>query len=472
MSRRIGISENFFRARTEVDFYRNFFAVATYSRKLTADLPLLFRAIRKTVLDYHILVCNVFKNPAAGYSEILPLNTVTLGEVVEFRLEPVLPNVSEQFLAEMCERKYFDLYVQKPLFRLVFSGDHDLTANFEHTLSDGVVARLFHEVFLESLAYCDSRANDEEYELLYGPPPVTVDMNSVIFDFAQDETRLRYSLPPPAEMCMQNPTIDYTDNDPTHFSKRKPENLTKWPGFSPATREYSLAYKLLRFSPEELKQILAKCKQNGVTITSYMLHAQAVALQPLYGNHFILVTPAMTLRWFLTEDKVGPEYKDIVTDKLYRVMGNFAHMGVPQIMDPALEFSWDTVKTINTNLGNSTKNDKVLNLLSPFLGIAHDLDDNEAFFSLSLGKNKGEALKLSNLGYVDFPVYPVENKEPWTISDVVFAQHLAPAASEFVISMIACKGSGLSLVWSYYNHERNLDEYGEILRQVVLKNSE
>lgn len=472
ISRRIGLSENFFRSRTEVDYYRDFFAVATYSRSLPADLLLVYRALRKCVLDYHILVCNVFKNPAKGYCEVLPLSKVTLGEVVEFRPDAVLPDISEEFMAEMAETKYFELYVQKPLFRLFFCGEYDLTANFEHTLSDGVVARLFHEVFLESLAYCDDAANNSEYELLYGVAPATVDMDSVLFELSQDSPRLRYSLPPPAEMCMQDYTLDYANDDPAHYSKRKPENLTKWPGFSPATREYSLAYKLLRFSPQQLKQILAKCRQNGVTITSYILHAQAVALQPLYGDHYILVTPALTLRWFLSEDKVQPEYRDIVNDKLYRMMGNFAHMGFPQIMDPALEFSWDQVKGINADLGQSTRNDRALNLMSPFLEVSHDLHDNEAFFAQLLGKNKGEALKLSNLGYVDFPVYEVESKEPWTISDIVFAQHLAPAASEFVISMIASKKGGLSLVWSYYNHERNLDEYAEILRQVVLKNSE
>lgn len=471
ISRRLGSAENFFRSRTEIDYYRNFFAVARYNRSLTADLPLTFRALRKTVLDYHILACNVFKNFEAGHCEVLPVNKLTWGDVVEFRPDAVLPDVPEEFMAEMCERKYFDLFVHKPLFRLIFSGNHDLTVTFEHTLSDGVVARLFHEAFLEALAYCDSAANDAEYQLLYGTPPATIDMDTVLFDLTEDEARLRFSLPPPAEMCMQDPSIDYTDNDPTHFSKRKPENLTKWPGFGPATREYSLAYKLLRLSPEELKRLLAKCKEHGVTLTSYMIHAHSVAFQPLYGNHYILMTPAMTLRWFITEDKVDPEYKDIVRNKRYHMMGNFAHMGVPQILDPASEFSWDQVKEINGNMGISTKNDKVLNLMTPFLSIADDLDPNEEFFSLAISKNKSEALKLSNLGYVNFPLYEVEGKKPWTVTDVVFAQHLAPAASEFTFSIISCKEGGLTLVWSYYNHNQNLDNYADILRDVIIKNS-
>lgn len=471
LSRPIGVTENFFRSRTEVDFYRNFFATSTYSRSLTADLPLVYRALRKTVIDYHILVCNVFKSPEKGYCEIVPLQRVTWGDVVEFRPNAVLPHPPEEFLAEMAGKKYYDLYVQKPLFRLIFCGEHDLTVNFEHTLADGVGARLFHEAFLDALAYCDCEENILDYERLYGALPAAIDEKTVLFDFAQDVSLLRNSLPPPSEMCMQHFNLDYTNNDPEHYSKKSPENLTKWPGFFPATRDYTLAFKLVRFSPQELAQILAKCRENGVTITSYLLHAQAVAFQPLYGNHYILVTAALTLRRFLHPEKVEPEYRDIVEDKLYYKMGNFAHMGVPQIMGPALEFSWDAVKTINADLLLSTKNDKILNLLAPFINNSHDLDDNMEFFTQPLGKNKSDALKISNLGFVDFPVYQLAKKDPWTITDIVFAQFLAPAASEFVINVIGCKSSGLSLVLSYYNHRQNLDEYAEILRLVVIENS-
>lgn len=471
ISRKLGISENFFRSRTSVDFYRNFFTVATYTRPLIDDKPLLFRALRKCVLDYHILVCNVFKNSTAGYCEVLPLHNVTFGDLVEFHVHLSQPSgVSEKLMAELGETKYFELYVQKPLIKLVVTGNYDLAAVFEHTLADGVVARLFHEILLDALAYCDSPSNDLEYSRLYGTAPSAVDADTVVFNLKADSGRLRNSLPPPAEMIMQDPVFPYCDNDPEHYSKKIPPGFSKWPGFAPSTREYKVAYKLVNIPSLELSRILARCREEKVSLTSYVSHVQALALQPVFGDYYTLMSISLTLRWFLSEQKVERRYRPLLGKKLYRMLGNFAHMGVPELMEPVYAFSWDKTRSIHANLQQSIKNDKVLSLQKNFFDNAHPLEDNESFFTLQLNKRKGDSVKLSNLGYADFPVHRIEGKEAWSIKDVVFAQHLAPAASEFVINMISSPVGGLNIVLSFYELGHDLSKYVKDFRQQLMVN--
>lgn len=479
ITRKLGPGENFFRSRTAADFYRNFFTVGAYSNALTEDFPLFFRALRKTILDYHILICNVFKDHDAGYSLFRPIAEATIGDLVEYSDELFSPQhkpVSEAFMKKLSKTKYFDLYVEKPLFRIIMAGTHDMGVTFEHTMADGLVAPFFHEIFLENLATCQDVA---AFEAQYGPSPTKVDENTVVFNYAADKKYIRNSLPPPVEMCMQDVNVDYTDNDPNHYSKVIPEGYPdKWPGRFPSTRDYSVAYKLLNIPPADMKVILKKCKEHGVTLTAYVVCNQALALAPIYGNlHHTLVMVAVTMRRFITPDNVDPEYKDIISKPNYKILGNYAHMGLTERLPPVKEFTWDLVKKVSAHLAQTVSNDKLLNTSKAMYASMHDLDDNDHLFTPHLGKPKGDSLKMSNLGYINFPVYDIPGKEPWTVNDVTFAQDFAPGASEFVINLISSPRGGLNLVLSYFDHKfddteyENFDEFPLRLRECLLENA-
>lgn len=458
ISRRLGQGENFFRCRFELEFYRQFGSWAAYSRDLTKDLPLFFRALRKTILDYHVLICNVFKDNEKGYTVCHPIEQATFGDLVHFTSDLFSPEgkqASEEYLNFLCRGQFFKLNEHSPLFRVFISGTHDLGATFEHTMADGVVALYFHEVFLESLAYCDNEANAAEYEILYGTPPESVDMSTVIFNFSEDRKYLRNSLPPTLEMGMRSPDIDYSDNDPLHYSKVVPAKFPeKWPGRYPAEKECSVAFKLFNFTPAQVSHILKMCKANGVTFTSFLSCVQALALQPIYGDkHHTLSMVAITLRRFLSVDKVPEPYKAIMTKENYRLFGMFAHMGVPEFFAPVYEFSWDHVRSINSKMVQSLKNDKLLSLRKKWYDEALEIDDNRVFFESELGKNKADAIKISNLGLGKFPIFDMGDlKEPWAVNDIVFAQDTAPNASEFVLDVVSSPRGGLNIVMSYFTH--------------------
>lgn len=476
ISRKLGKHENFFRSRSLADFYRNFATIGAYSRDVTLDIPLLYRALRKIILDYHILICNVFKDESAGHTIIRPIERATFGDLVEFSSTLFSPKnlpVSEDFMRMLCKEKY-PLYSETPLFRVIVAGTHDIAVTLEHTLADGIVAPFFHQEFLKNLAYCEDGANNAEYVKMYGPQPTEVSASSPIFVFSQDKQYLRNSLPPPIEESMQDPSLDYGNNDLKHYTRVAPEtHPKKWPGRFPSTLDSHIAFKLFNIGPEDLRVILKQCKEHGVTLTAYVVCILALTLQPIFGyGHHTVSLVAVTLRRFLTTQNVHPSYVDILSNKDYKIMGNHAHMGLPEILAPVTDFSWDLVKVVSGHLGQTVANDKLLNTSKAFFEAAHELEENEQLFTSGLGKMKLDTVKLSNLGYVDFPVY--KGKEPWTVTDLAFAQDLAPGAAEFMVNMISTARGGLNIVLSYFDQTfedcdyENFDEFPETFRKNLL----
>lgn len=479
ISRPLCPEENFFRCRTTVDWYRNFGSVAAYSQNLN-NPSLLAQALRKTLLDYHILICNVFRVPEKGYTEMRPIERATFGDLVEFSEELFSPNgkpVPEWLLSKLCRTLYFQLYEEKPLFKLIVQGRHDLAITLEHTLSDGVVALSFHEIFLENLAYCDNPDNLDEYVANYGQMPHEVNMDTVIFDFSSDRKYIKHSLPPPVDMFMDDPSLDYTGGEENHYSKQFPQSHPeKWPGRFPTTLEFTTAFKLINIPPNDLKRILSKCKEYKVLLTSYIACNQALALQPIYGSkHYTLCVVAMTLRRFMDPKKLDPEYSNVLEEN-YRVLGNFAHMGVPQFFTPTTAFSWQRVQKFQENMSRSTLNSRLLNMRKPIYDSLLDMGDNRHVFEKALAVNKADSLKLSNIGAGKFPLYENTKLGTWTVNDIVFAQDLAPNASEFVLNMVSSPRGGLNIVLSYFDHRfddseyENFDEFPLRLKDLLLKN--
>lgn len=471
ISRPLGPGENFFRCRTEVDFYRNFGSIATFSRCITDDLPLLYRALRKSVLDYHILVCNVFQDTALNATVMRPVARVALGDVVLVSgpyPHPGQPAL-EKFLHRLCRDKLSELYTETPLFKVIVSGK-DVGVAFEHTLADGVVAMYFHEILLENLGYCSDPANAAAYEREYGPCPETVTFDTVFFEAEADEGYIKNSLPPPLEVAMQDPSVDYTDNNPAHYSKVVPaEYPEKWGGRFPVSRDFSVAFKTINVPPAQFLQILKQCKENKVTFTSYLSHVQALAFQPIYGAaHHTLSMVAMTLRRFLLRDKCDERY-DSLFSLGYRLLGMYAHMGVPEYFPPTTEFSWDTVRLLNGRMVQSLQNDKLLNMRKAWYDLPQTLDANEEFFLREVGRNKADTIKISNVGLAKLP--PTGG---WAVENLVFAQDMAPNASEFVLNVVSSAQAGLNIVVTYFDHQfeagyENFDEFPARLRRLLME---
>ncbi|EMG50508.1 hypothetical protein SBY92_000185 [Candida maltosa Xu316] len=481
ISRPLTVVEDFFRSRTASGNFRNFLVTGTYNNSLTQDFNLFFKALRKTILDYHILATNVQFDKTAKKFAFVPLKSLRLKDVLVVQDEGKWitdGRINEQYM-KFCNGTQFPLYEESPLFKLVLVGDKYLSVILEHTIADGVVANYFHEIFLENLAHCES-VDDKEFIDKYGPIPDQIDLqNTTVFNFEKDKQYIRNSLPPPIDYFLEDIDLDYSYGDPNFQEKIFPkQHPNKWKGRFNTVDRHDIGSKLINFTPQETKQILASCKRYGVSLTPYIEIIHALTMQPVFGDEeYTTHRTAMTLRRHLTPELAPEPYKKILSDPKYKIFGTMAHMGFAQNFPPIKEFSWELVQKVSTDLANAVKNKRALNQLKYWKDNGDSLHKtNDAFFQANTGKPKADAVKISNLGFIKVPEYPVANSDKkWTITDMIFSQDMAPYASEFMLSVVSTPLGGMNFVESFYDYSfddgdwENFDHFIVQLRENMLK---
>ncbi|KAK6461445.1 alcohol acetyltransferase [Scheffersomyces coipomensis] len=455
LSRPLSLSEHFVRSRTANRFYSNFQVTGTYSEDLASHLDWVYMALRKTLLDYPLLICNIQKEN--NDSIFRPIKQASLGDILQLESKSgYIENntINEKFM-KYVNTINFQLYSEEPLFRLILLGEH-LSAAFEHTITDGLVGPYFHEIYLKNLAYVSNKENLLEYESLYGETPDKVDLNTQLFNYDEDKDLFTHSLPPPCDLFMEDPSFDYSNGDPLYHDKVLPEGYeTRWPGRFPPTKDQTIACKLVHFSPTETKQILAKCKSHGVTITPFIQVVQIFTLQPILGDkHYTTHRMAITTRRHVKPELVPDYFQDAYAEKDYKLLGGYAHFGLRENYPPLFEFSWDKVQEIHKNLIRDSQNRGIFNIYKDFRDVYDKTGDNLEVFEKQMA-TKADTSKISNLGYVNFPVYDSK----WTVNNLVFSQDMSPPSSDFVFNIISTPLGGLNIVFGYHDHTFDDSEY-------------
>lgn len=441
ISRPLSDYEHFFRSRTASGFYRNFQVTATYSQNLLENLDSLYLALRKTILESHILICNVNWDESLENYIYHPIPRATFGDLVVLKdSDKYISNgsINETFMKEVTEME-FDLETNKPLFKLILVGSHDLCAVFEHTIADGVVGNYFHETLLKNLDYVSREISTSKE---------SIGLDTLIFDYESDTTLIKYSLPPPIDLFVPGFEEDYSDNNPAYYDKVKPQSFDKkWPGRFPSVKQNSIAFKHINFTPQETTSLLSKCKENKVTLTSFIKVVLAYTLQPIFGDdHYTTHKVAVALRRYMDKSLAPPQYQALFETPGYKILGTLAFTGFAENFPPIKEFSWDFVKSVNSHLAIGTTNKKVFNTMKPFLASCDKSTNNTQFFMSLLNNPRADAVKISNLGFIKFPPCG-----PWTITNIIFSQDMSGPAADFMLNVVSTLQGGLNLVLSYYD---------------------
>ncbi|KAG7664446.1 ATF1 [[Candida] subhashii] len=471
-SRPLGIMETFFRCRTACGFYKNFQVTSTYNQDLQNNLDLLYKALRKTLIDYAILATNIKYDNQLGTYVYSPINNVKYGDILSIEQNDEEYLDDKQFVTEKFMKKVnditFTLYTNEILFKLILVDKNQLCFVVEHTIADGLVGNYFHEILVENLAYCDQQNNTQEYLENYGPTPDKITFDSCIFDFESDKQYIKYSLPPPIDPFLEDIDLDHTYNNPNFHEKVTPKGQTKWKGrFPESSPTFTASFKLINFTPSQTRQIIQKCKSENVTLTSYLEVIQAISLRHIYPpNQYMSIKVAMTLRRHYDPTKAPVEYQKVLTTPTYKNMGNSPHMGFAEnIPKLSTTLDWDYVRKINTNLFNSARNTRALHILKPFRDNHDPKSDNPEIFEGKIGKPMDDSVKISNLGYINVPEYPGDAGRMWTIENMVFAQDMAFYAADFMLNCISTPKGGMNLVLSYLERPEMRD--GEDMERVV-----
>lgn len=433
LTRPVSYSENFLRSRTACgDFYKNFQIISTYSKEVSKDL--LFKAIRKALIDYVILTCNIFKKD--DHCIFRPISKILFDDVVTVDRTRV---VDVKFFEDFNEEVKFELYCEAPLFQVLLLNDNKICAAFEHTIMDGVAGVNFHEILLQNFSYIDN--HPDEYQTKYGD-----NVHGILFDYEKDKGKIVYSLPPAVDDCLEHYSVDYTD-DPNHFTKVIPEGKTKWGGLHLSKRGYQTSYNIINFTPKELSQMLQQCKQRGVSFTAFITIMHALTVSPIIGeDHYSVYKIAVNLRRHLNPEKVEQEdIKRDLQDKDHFVLGSYALGGMVQNLPPIKEFLWEDVKRVNENLLATVSNKRALNLMKGFNDTASLHDDNLEFFQSFVGTPRSDAVRFSNLGCVS-----AKEEGGWEITDIIFAQDMGVLGGEFHFNLVSTPLGGLNIVWCYF----------------------
>lgn len=458
LSRPLGPTvETFCYSRTNSGYFRNFQVTAVYSRKL--ETTHLFFALRKALIDYPLLACNVFKGDQLEYR---PIARATLGDFLGHQPELWLENgaLLDRYM-KWVDSIVFEQHVDKPAIRLIVVGDRTLTVAFDHCSLDGVSGNYIHEVLVENLGYVTTKENAASLQQDYGiDVDAKVDLSLEVF--SRDD--LKYvvnSLPPPVDHFI-NADVDYSGGDPDFYTK-PPPGLERWPGLAPPTSN-DISFKLIRLGPEEVNAILAQCRHHQVTLTSYVTVATAVALYPLVDGGYTVHKTAMTLRRFFDPSLTTPEYRAIMEKPNYKMFGTPVHGGLPENIAPLKEFSWDEVERVNRNLVATCLNRNVL--FSERAGYQKivPLTNNKHIFDANLGKRKSDTVKFSNLGFIKCPDY-----NGFKLEEMTFSQSMSPVAADLQMSSITTP-SGMTIVVSYFENDvpKPLEIFHHTLKQVLL----
>ncbi|ODQ79486.1 hypothetical protein BABINDRAFT_13818 [Babjeviella inositovora NRRL Y-12698] len=482
-SRSLTSTEHFFRTRSITQFYSNFQMATTYSQPVN-DLSLLYRALRKTLIDYPILLTNVFdRDGADGAYSIFKVieQPLKFSDVVFVRpgaseeqspdkelraIAGDIPRVSEKFMKEIYKTRFTLNLEDQILLQVHVVDQFTLCFVFEHIYADGLPGVFFNELFIENLAYISDSKNDEDYAQKYGylgGCDRDIHSDAILFDFKTDQGLIVNSLPPPIDNYLPPLHLDYANGDPNFFDKQVPlsvssDRLKKWPGLFPKAGNFSLVQKLVNITTEDTDRIVANCRSHQVSLTSFLKVVHSLTLYPLFGDEYYTTQRvAVNLRRHLYKLKaddlpLDDEILPYLNDPKLKFWGCCAHAGLPEPMAPIKSFSWEIVQKIHGHLQETIVNNKLNHTFTDFKE-HKDAGRDVEFFTRGLKKPRPDAVKISNLGLVKTPVYEVgPEATPWTIEDVVFTQDTGVLGADFVLSMLSTRKGGLNIVETYIDH--------------------
>lgn len=400
--------EEFYRKRGENHKHRGFYIQTTFRTQLT--LERVWHALHRTLTTYPILASNLAKDDEGKYY-YQPLK-ISLKDILEI-LEPDewLENgvVSEPFMKRI-NQHHWSIYDGTPLMRLVLLGDHVLVAMFEHTIVDGMAGRYFFEYFA--------------LQLLPAPKNSCVTPDSIVFDPANPHG----TFPPPIDEFVTYPK----PGDAMTIQRECPSDGEKWDGRLLAEYPYSLAFKHIHLSAEELNEVLARCRKEKVSLTVYVEAVIAIVLSKLSGSKYQSHCAAMSMRHFMPEEFQEPY-----------IISVQASLGIREWYRGLDGFSWDRVRLAHQNLRSDAKNPLLMQCMQGWVDFYTTDKDADPFFDSILGKPKADTVKISNLGCV----------ESLEITDMVFFQDVMAGSADFMINVVLTSTGGLNFVWTYCDHK-------------------
>jgi hypothetical protein len=253
-----------------------------------------------------------------------------------------------------------------------------------------------------------------------------------------------------------------------------PSPPTKWAGAPPSVAPYprERCHRTLAVSPERVASLLTACRKNGISLTSLLHGAIAVALRPeTAGLPFESTTNVNARRLFTTEQAAGIPF------------GTGTYVGVVYATSPAtaptgadeVDALWTEARTHYATMRRPTAFANSVKVWGMLAYVPDQPAPNgwEEFFRSKLLGAKSEAFELSNLGSTTFACSTTrEGAGPtgWVLKRAIFSQPPQPTSPVGLFSVLSSDvGMEIAVGWEagIAEVDRVLDRLEQVLATVA-----
>lgn len=434
-----GWLEHFFNAQSRLDIIGYVIVCArhTHTTETPLSKTLLFAALEDTIRKTAPLAARFV--PASPVGSWVALPRVDLNRVVTFvnKDSVDLPKVLEEIFLQPTVSPE-----DMPLWRLFVLQDGMVIYAYDHALGDGQSGLAFHHNLLASL------------RSIQDPPS---DHPGIVSSLPEDRT-----LPPTLEDAMDT-TVPISMLLREFFKSKFPfidrKKAKAWSGHTVRqTPTRVTRVRLLEYTPEQASSLIKLARDNKATLTSTMHTLALVVLSRLiYAQpankklkYAVTIIP-MSLRRF-----TGAPPSAICNHVSVYVVYHPLFRPAPTSPVSKETFPWDRASALTVSLRRK------LPRSAPMAGIVRYLHGKYDEFILDrLGKKRGAALELSNLGA--FPEPKAEGSDAqgkWRIEQMFFVQADGTSGAAVKVNPVgtAAGGLGISVTWGEGAVD---DEFGE-----------
>lgn len=459
MSRQLSSLEEYFFYRSKWNLHSCFYTGLKLNKLPTKSQ--LFNALTQTVKQYPPLYCNVLENKD-GKLSMTPFKTQTIkfNDILEYKED--WEDWSSDNINSIFKDYNFDYLVEKPLWKVVVVPQlNTLLFIVDHVLTDGIGTTKFWQSFLTHLGP-DVDADDDENVVLFHPDSISHENDNVRSIHPYDQWsiswswKLKRSLVP--YILKYKPDV-VTGLDPTllQFNDYKfPKNLLDMDATKPFDYviQNSNIHWMLNVPQDKLKIILNECKQQQVSLTSYIASSFAIALNQNINDQEdtnngtkIKIDIPMNTR-HVCQSKLS-------LDKSQVQMGNFV-AGLEFITERSnLVDVWDVAKNIQSTIIKLSQND--IDGTIQQVKLLDVVEIKDYILPKVSNQGPGAAFEVTNLGFHKFECeneeFTVEDaffNEPQGISDIFTCSVVSTVKGGMNISISAPKtiNDKLTNVWA------------------------
>lgn len=444
-----GFFEKYYLCRSAEKYTTNVSVIARYNRHI--DKVVLSNALRSLIVKNPEFCCNFFsdepyekiKKQNGNPYRLKPLNKITFEDVVFY--EQIEKDLDDEILDRL-DTEYSGININEPLWKLIIfenTASQYLTFLYDHTLWDGKSGQFFHEELLSELEHfsisedISFQDNLFDYDKDKSILPVLPKSSDKLFDLYDMD--MWYTFKHILKLIIPTGITNYL----TSNSLVEPYTLISYPfpkedNLSNLT---STKLRLVHVDASSLNNIMKKCKENGVTLTSYLTALMTYCLKEsvlsdVGDNKVASILIPMSGRRYYPDKAQETKFGLYVGSMNYNI-------------------NIDTVTEGNLkNLSQSLLKDMriALETREPFkfcslLKLVNIWD----FLGAKVKKNDRGTIAFSNLGMAN------AEKGDWKLIELIFSQSNG-IYTNYSMSAISTPDAGLNITFGYSKYLENFIE--------------